>query len=315
MENEILYRYLKNETSEAEERQIEAWLEAAPEEHQKQLDGVRFLFEAAELHGAGAAAAPLRIRPTWRRIVRYGLSAAAAVLVVLGAGHGAYRRAFREMSDMMQVVQVPAGQRMELTLADGTHIWLNSEARLEYPVVFAPDTRSVRLSGEAMFQVAHDESHPFVVETFASNVRVLGTKFNINADEEHRRFSTTLLEGSVLLTNRLDPAQGDIVMKPDEVVSLKNDRLKRSPLLDETSLCWMDGLIYVTDLSFLELMDKFEQAFAVKIVIERDTLPDMRGTGGKIRVNAGIENALRVLQYGTDFTYRLDEATNTVIIR
>ena len=119
----------------------------------------------------------------------------------------------------------------------------------------------------------------------------------------------------MLLTNRLDPAQGDIVMKPDEVVSLKNDRLKRSPLLDETSLCWMDGLIYVTDLSFLELMDKFEQAFAVKIVIERDTLPDMRGTGGKIRVNAGIENALRVLQYGTDFTYRLDEATNTVIIR
>lgn len=315
MENEILYRYLKGETSPQEERQIGAWLAAEPEKHQKQLDDVRFLFEAAELHDIEVTAARPRMRLTWRRAVRYGLSAAAAVLIALGIGHTTYRQAFHEMSGMMQVLQVPAGQRMELTLADGTHIWLNSEARLEYPAVFAADSRRVKLSGEAMFQVAHDAQHPFIVETFASDIRVLGTKFNIDADEEHQRFSTTLLEGSVLLNNRLDPTQGGIVMKPDEVVSLKNGRLSRSPLLDETSLCWMDGLLYVTDLSFIELMDKFEQVFAVKIVIDRDTLPDMRGTGGKIRVNAGVENALRVLQYGTDFTYRIDEATNTVIIR
>lgn len=203
---------------------------------------------------------------------------------------------------------------MELTLADGTHIWLNSEATIEYPAVFARNSRCVKLSGEAMFEVKHDEKRPFVVETFAMDVRVLGTKFNINADEEHNRFSATLLQGTVLVSNRLDPSQMDIVMKPNEVVSMVNGRLSTTLLADESSLCWPEGLLYVTGLSFPELMDKLEQTFAVHIVIDRKTLPDMSAAGGKIRVNAGIENALRVLQYAANFTYKIDETTNTITI-
>lgn len=129
---------------------------------------------------------------------------------------------------MRNSIYVPAGQRMELTLADGTHVWLNSEARLEYPVLFAQDVRRVRLSGEALFEVAHDKSHPFVVETFASDIRVLGTRFNVDADEEHRRFSTALLEGCVRISNRLDPAQASIVILPNERVDLVGNYLQAS---------------------------------------------------------------------------------------
>ena len=314
MENEILYRYFKGETSAAEEARIGAWLKADPENHRR-LDSVRFLFEAAELHGEKPQAAPRTMRTAWNRLPRYVVRVAAAVAIALGAASAAYLQAFRSMSCLTNIVEVPAGRQMELTLADGTHVWLNAESRLEYPAVFARNARSVKLSGEAMFRVEHDASRPFTVETFASDVRVLGTKFNVNADEEHGRFSTALLEGSVLVTNRLDPSQADIVLRPDEEVCLVDGRMELSPLEDETSLCWIDGLLYVTGLSFTEVMDKFEQVFAVRIVIERDALPDMKGIGGKIRINSGIENALRTLQYGADFAYEIDLSGNTVTIR
>lgn len=315
MENEILYRYLKGETTAAEEQLIARWLEADPSEHQKQFDSVRFIFEGAELHDLRPQTMQRSMRVSWTRIGRFALRAAAAVLIALGAGYVTYQQTYRSVSEQTNIVQVPAGQRMELTLADGTHVWLNSEARIEYPAVFARNSRLVKLSGEAMFQVTHDKKRPFVVETFASDVRVLGTKFNINADEEHNRFSTALLEGSVLVSNRLDPSQKDIVMKPSEVVNLVEGRLLPGRLQDETSLCWTEGQLYVTGLSFADLMDKLEQVFAVRIVIDRETLPDMDAVGGKIRVNAGIENALKTLRYAADFSFEIDETTNIVTIR
>lgn len=315
MENEVLYRYLKGETTIAEEQQVAEWLGENSAEHQKQLDSVRFVFEGMELHGVFSQAMQRSMRLSWMQMGRYAVRIAAVVLIALGAGYVCYQQGYRSVSDQTNIVQVPAGQRMELTLTDGTHIWLNSEATIEYPAIFTRNSRHVKLSGEAMFEVKHDAKRPFVVETFASDVRVLGTKFNIDADEEHNRFSAALLEGSVLISNRLDPSQMDIVMKPNEVVNLVDGRLASSSLQDESSLCWPEGLLYVTGLSFTELMDKLEQTFAVRIVIDRETQPDMGASGGKIRVNAGIENALRVLQYAANFTYEIDQATNTVTIR
>ncbi len=315
MENETLYRYLKGETSVAEEAQIADWYDADPKRHRRRLDSVRMLFEGMELHGDSRRAKRAGVRMTWRRIGFAGMRVAAALLLALGAGHLSYRYAFDVMSGQTNTVKVPAGQRMELTLADGTHVWLNSGAELEFPAVFAPASRRIRLSGEAMFDVEPDAARPFTVETFASDVRVLGTRFNVDADEEHGRFSTALLRGSVCVSNRIDPSQADIVMKPDEVVDLVNGRMITSHLDDDKELCWMDGLLCVTGLSFAELMDKFEQVFAVHVIVDRESLPDMQSVGGKIRVDGGIRNALRLLQYSTDFDYEIDEATNTVTIR
>ncbi len=315
MENETLYKYLKGETSVAEDAEIAAWYEADPKRHRRRLDSMRMLFEGMELHGGQPRAKRAGMCMTWRRICFAGMRVAAVVLLALGAGRVSYRYAFDVMSGQTNTLKVPAGQRMELMLADGTHVWLNSEAELEFPAVFAPAARRIRLSGEAMFDVKPDAARPFTVETFASDVQVLGTKFNINADEEHGRFSTALLNGSVRVSNRIDPSQADIVMKPDEVVALVDGKMVISQLDDDTELCWMNGMLCVTGLSFTELMDRFEQVFAVHVIIDRESLPDMQSVGGKIRVDGGIRNALRMLQYSEDFDYEIDEATNTVTIR
>lgn len=85
-------------------------------------------------------------------------------------------------------MQAPNGQRLKLTLPDGTGVQLNSGSVIEYPSVFGKDVRRIRLSGEAMFDVTHNEEQPFVVETFASDIRVLGTRFNVVANENASDF-------------------------------------------------------------------------------------------------------------------------------
>ena len=219
----------------------------------------------------------------------------------------------RRTRDMMAIT-APNGQSMSVTLSDGTTVWLNSGAKLEYPSIFSRKTRRVKISGEAMFEVEHDASRPFIVETFACDAEVLGTKFNVVADERHQRFSTALLQGRVQITNRLDPTQKDIILKPNDIANLSNGHLFIEPITDPEILCWTEGLINISGLPFDELMEKFERAFDVKIDISLEKLPNIRNVSGKIRVNDGIDKALHILQYTADFSYKKNSETNVVTI-
>lgn len=99
--------------------------------------------------------------------------------------------------------------------------WLAGDpSRLEYPPVFAGKERRVKLSGEGLFNVVHDASHPFIVEAFASEIEVLGTTFNVFTDEEHSRFSTTLAEGKVRVT--LMESGDQLTLRPDEMAIFEN---------------------------------------------------------------------------------------------
>lgn len=94
---------------------------------------------------------------------------------------------------------MPAGQRAELTLSDGTKVWLNAKTTFSFPDHFDDHQRNVILDGEAYFDVAHNEKSPFVIQTEKYNVKVLGTEFNVRAykEDEIYAFETALINGSV----------------------------------------------------------------------------------------------------------------------
>ncbi len=94
-------------------------------------------------------------------------------------------------------LHVPRGGEYCVTLGDGTQVWLNAGSSLEYPLRFDGGSRRVKLSGEGYFEVAHDDSVPFIVETSEQVLTVLGTKFNVSAYAEDGVTITTLCEGSV----------------------------------------------------------------------------------------------------------------------
>ena len=92
---------------------------------------------------------------------------------------------------------IPRGGEYNLVLADGTSVKLNADSKLSFPDKFIGKERRVRLEGEALFHVAKDSEHPFIVETKEVRTRVLGTSFNIKAYDNEESVYTTLLTGKV----------------------------------------------------------------------------------------------------------------------
>lgn len=312
MQDEVIYRYLTGKCSPEEEQQIQEWYQQDPETHQRDIDRVRLVFESVLVHQVIGAVErrPKRIW-TFRKAARYAAGIAAGLLLFAGGLYWMRSHTYGEISSQYTALEIPAGQRVSLDLADGTHVWLNSGSRMEYPVVFDRKARRVRVSGEAMFEVTHDADRPFIVETFASEIEVLGTKFNVVADESRSLFSTTLLEGKVKVTS----GKQQVILQPDEVVSLVNGHLRVSHNDDPVAMLWTEGILSMKGVSFEELMARFERIYDVKIVYECEKIPTIEFASGKIRVSDGIDHALRVLQHVADFSYEWDEEHRVIRIK
>ena len=213
-------------------------------------------------------------------------------------------------------VYVPSGKTMELTLEDGTRLWLNSGTKIEYPAVFGRKSRNVKvLDGEVLFDVTKDEKRPFTVSTFASDIKVLGTKFDVLADEEGGIFKTFLIRGKVSVSSNYDE-NDRIVLSPDQSVTMIDGRLVVSQMSDPMSeICWTDGLVNLTDLPFDKLMKRFENVYNVKIVIDREEMTEIRYSRGKVRVSDGVDHALEMLSRASDFKWSHDRDTNIITIR
>lgn len=110
------------------------------------------------------------------------------------------------------VLTTPRGGEFNVTLSDGTRVWLNAESQLIFPEVFVNECRLVELSGEAYFEVAENVQKPFIVKTKEVDVRVLGTHFNVKAFPEEERTVTTLAEGSV----ELQAGNRKIILTPNQ---------------------------------------------------------------------------------------------------
>lgn len=314
-----LLKYLGCNISRQEEDEVREWIADDPDGSRlKQYREAHMIFDGMTLYddtkSEGYSYDGRKI--TARRIVTFMLGAAAAVILAFGAATFGKRAAIDEMTSKTASLTVPPGKSMELRLEDGTTVWLNSGSTLEYPPVFGNKERRVRLAeGEAIFDVVSENGKPFVVETFASEIKVTGTRFDVRCNPEDNFFSAALLRGEIVVSSKDNPAK-EYVLKPYDIITMDGGSPEmekfRSP--DEIE-CWTEGLVNISGVPFDKLMDRFEDAFGVKIIIERDKLPDISFTRGKIRVSEGIDHALEMLKLGSDFTYEKSSDGNAIIIR
>lgn len=313
MDKELLYKYINGQTSEQEEKTIVDWLDADPN-NQKELNALWSMQDALIANVPYPHHPHLHLptrRPKWyrQRFIRICTQAAAVLLLVAGSWYASRTVIIEDTAKQYLSVAAPAGQRIDITLQDGTSVCLNSEAKLEYPIRFNRNRR-VKLSGEAMFNVEHDAARPFIVETFACDVEVLGTKFNVTANELTHDFTTALLRGKVKVTNKL--ASGDqIILDPNEKVCLNGNRLVLTRIENTDDYLWTEGILNLVGHPFADIIAKMEKTYGVKIQIQTAELPQIDVIRGKIPVNMGLDYALRALQKITPFQYEKDE--NNVI--
>ena len=140
----------------------------------------------------------------------------------------------------INTVSTPRGGQYHLILVDGTEVWLNASSSIKFPMAFAGNERKVEVSGEVYFEVAKNKVKPFIVHTDQSDIKVLGTHFNINTydDEEFQR--TTLLEGSI----EIKKGNLKAIIKPGQQANIngKSELIKINEVEDpEAIIAWKNG--------------------------------------------------------------------------
>lgn len=305
-----LYTFFAGKASEKQKLAIKQWAESSQENYdtlcreKKMYDAGILLADEALLTNQGKKTMVLRV-------VNYAVRIAAVVLLVI-TGFTIYNyQALVRNTYLMQTINVPAGQRINLILADSTSVWLNSNTKFSYPAVFAGNQRKVELDGEAYFEVSPDKEKPFSVHTSKGDVRVLGTHFNLEAYSNTDVLKTSLFEGKVQVRLK----GNNIYLKPDQMLlSYENGKIYLKDIVDYDQFRWREGLICVKNAKFKDIMDTFTKYFGDSIVIQNKKLEKYKYTG-KFRQSRGILSALKLLQRDSHFTIEQDEERQIIYIK
>ena len=309
LNRELLYRFFNKETTLEEEKKIRLWIEES-DENRQEFFRERKLFDAILLHGDLAyKKVRTRFYIPWRRIAAALSGVAAIVLLTIYVTTYFLQQSFRD--ETMNTVIVPQGQRVSLTLADGTKVWLNAKTKMEYPQSFkAFDERIVKVDGEAYFEVSKNKNRPFIVKTSKGDIEVLGTKFYVSAYATTDIFETSLIEGRV----KVHTAYEDMTLYPRDKAVLQNGILTRKHIDDMDIYRWRDGLYCFKNLSFEDVLKQFENYYDVRFVKENPQMANPK-LNGKFRLIDGVDYALRVLQREVGFSFRRDEETSVIYLK
>ncbi|WP_278625998.1 FecR family protein [Parabacteroides gordonii] len=312
MEKELLHKFFAGTATLEEKEAIMHWMESDPDNKQFLLKE-RKLYNAVLLHGEDKQVQQQAGRQQYflRRGVARFLRVAAMIVVAFGLGYF-WQSEKTERPIAMQTISVPAGQCVNVTLPDGSNIWLNAQTTIQYPVSFNKENRQVKLDGEAYFDVAKDSKRPFIVNTKECSVEVLGTKFNIDAYSSRDKFETVLMEGSVKVSMLDDPTQA-VSLKPNNKVYRSNGKLLTQKVSNYERYRWKEGLICFVDEPFKVVMEDFEKFYGLTIVVNNQKVTQYLYTG-KFKQTDGVDYALSLLQKNIHFTYQRDRENHIVYI-
>jgi transmembrane sensor len=187
------------------------------------------------------------------------------------------------------------GEQYQVTLSDGTKVWLNAASSLKYPARFTGKDRTVELTGEAYFEVKKDQDKPFkvLVSPRRLEVNVLGTSFDIMSYEEEGSIKTTLVDGSVRLTKD----QQSIRLSPGQQATL-GDNAVAFATADadlEQALAWKNGMFQFDNLDIQTIMRQVARWYDVDVDYQGSTKNQVYS--GMIPRKENISELLKFLEY------------------
>jgi transmembrane sensor len=191
----------------------------------------------------------------------------------------------------VNILTTPKGGQFQVTLSDGSHVWLNTTSSLAFPVKFKATDRTVKLTGEAYFEVAKNAKSPFRVIAGNQQIKVLGTHFNVNAYDDEPVKRTTLFEGKVNVTT---PTQSAII-QPGQQAIFANRSLKVEPADLEEAMAWKNGLFLYNQQSLETIMKQVSRWYNVEVVFDNEELKNQLFSGTLSRFK-NISELLEVLE-------------------
>jgi transmembrane sensor len=329
----VLDRYFDGECDSAERGAIDHWA-AADASHAQLLASLRLVWaEAAETRpeideragwralrsrmmapesGATAARSPVMsmFAPAIRPVSHSrSLAVAAAMVLAVAAGAFAWRQhglaAAREVVQLSREYTTARGQRGEVALLDGTHVWLSVDSRLHVPQGYGATSRDVELSGEAYFAVQHDAKRPFRVYTRDAVSEDLGTEFSVRSYAGDSAAVVIVASGKVALW------RADSVNAPRQRVELTRGQMGR---LDRTGsvrvtdgvdvrsmLAWRDGRLELEERPLADAVPELARWYDIEITIEDTALAHVPMTASF--TNQSVDEALTIIAGSLDARY------------
>ncbi len=175
-------------------------------------------------------------------------------------------------------LKTPKGKSLKIILSDSSVVWLNAESSINYLVPFDENERRVSITGEAYFEVTKNSNRPFIVETNGAEIKVLGTKFDVNSYNVKEGIYTTLIEGAVDVK---DIASGkSIILKPNEqaIISPLNEiaikNVNVSQIID-----WKDGRFLFEKEKLVSICEELSRWYDVNFQFENDELKEYEFSG------------------------------------
>jgi transmembrane sensor len=211
---------------------------------------------------------------------------------------------------VMNTLSNPRGSKViDMTLSDGSHVWLNAGSSVTYAVAFVGNERKVNITGEAYFEVADDKTKPFIVRKGETSVQVLGTHFNVNAYDDEDAIRVTLLEGSVRVSNNT----GAAIIKPGQqsiVTNHQQPTISNQIDLGEV-MAWKNGMFQFENTSIEDIMKQVARWYDVNVVFEAEIKDGLNGT---IPRNVSATNLFKILELTGKVHFRI-EGKNVVVTR
>lgn len=225
-------------------------------------------------------------------------------------------------------IKVPHGARSQITLSDGTKVWLNAGSTFRYPSHFSETSREVTLEGEAYFDVSHIDNQIFVVKTSGLDIKVFGTKFNVKSYPGEQKITTTLVNGSIAIETR-NSKSAPVIVKPNQIVTYYEDsktlKVEEAELkqqfaqvttlpgqqilvipeanpLPQTS--WKDSKWVIDSKELGDLAVLLERRYNVQIKFDNNELKKYRFTG--TLADETFEQVLKVMQISAPITYSIN---------
>jgi len=201
------------------------------------------------------------------------------------------------------IVAVERGQKANITLPDGSKVWLNSESKLIYAADFNVDKRELQLNGEAYFEVAHNPEKPFIVRSNDISVKALGTAFGMKAYKEDNIISSILMKGKVLVTT----PDGEAILLPNERIMYNKSthkKIQNSVTNAKDFTGWIHNQLRYEDVSLQEIAKDIQRIYNIEIVFADSQLKNQRFTGSID--NNSLESVLNIITLTSPVSFQIN---------
>jgi len=235
--------------------------------------------------------------------------AAMFVLPVITAVGMYFYRSPDETVPGQLVVAVERGQKANITLPDGSKVWLNSQSRLTYSTNFNVRQRELQLDGEAYFEVAHNPNKPFIVRSNDISVRALGTAFGVKAYNEDVLISSILMKGKVLVTT----PDGEAILMPNEriIYDKTTHKKEQSTVANATDFTgWIHNELRFEDESLGDIAKTIRRIYNVEVVFASEKLKSQRYTG--TINNNSLESVLNIISLTSPVSFQISNQQVTL---